>query len=156
MRHIINTPYGEIAIYRLAENCGDPFDFLFEVDSVSPTIEDKLQKGIKVAKERRFKELIKEFPDRLKRLGYDNIDQIPEHVIFTELNLKFSDKGNGLEYSEIRRYIVDDLDSNTCGFETETSFPIDLSEQTDDLKQLALTYLEKIIFQKRVVENYIV
>lgn len=156
MKHIIDTLYGEIVICRLAENRCDPFDFSFELDSIPPIIEDKLQKEIKIAKERRFKELIKEFPNRFKRLGYETVDQIPEHIIFTELNLKFSDKGDGLEYSEIRRYIVDNLDSNTCGFETETSFPIDLSEQIEDLKKLALTYLEKIMFQKRVVENYIV
>lgn len=156
MKHIIDTPYGEVVIYRLAENRCDPFDFLFELDSIPPIIEDKLQKEIKIAKERRFKELVKEFPNRFKRLGYETVDQIPEHIIFTELNLKFSDNGDGLEHSEIRRYIVDNLNSDTCSFETEASFPINLSEQIEDLKQLALTYFEKIMFQKRVIDNYIV
>lgn len=154
MKHIIDTPYGEVVIYRMAENWDDPFEFMLQVESISPTIEDKLQKGIKAAKEREFKELIKKYPDKCKKLGYENADQIPEYVVSTELNLKFSDEGNGLEHSEIRRYIVDNLDKNI--FETEISFPIDLSEQIDDIKRLALTYLEKIIFQKRIIKNYVI
>lgn len=155
MRYIIDTPEGAIIINRMAENCCDPFDFLFELDSIPQSIEERLRNGIKAAKEKKFKEIIKEFPDRLKKVGYECAEQIPECVVFTELNLKFSDKGHGLIRSEIRRAIVDKLDGNTCSFEIETSFTIDLSEQIEDLKQLALIYLKKIMFQERVVENYI-
>lgn len=156
MRHIIDTPYGEITIYGMVDDYLDSFNFFFELENVAPSIEDKLKDGIKVAKEEKFREISKNFPDRLKNVGYENADQIPEHVVFTVLDLKFSNKGNGLEYSKIERGIVDALDGNICSFEVETSFPIDLSEQIYDLKQLALIYLEKIMFQKRVVENYIV
>lgn len=155
MRHIIDTPEGAIIISRMAENWCDPFDFLFELDNIPQSIEEKLRNGIKAAKEKKFKEITKEFPDRLKKVGYESVDQIPEYVVFTELNLKFSDKGHGLIRSEISRAIVDKLDRYTCNFEAETSFPIDLSEQIEDLKQLALTYLEKMMFQERVIENYI-
>lgn len=155
MRHIIDTHDGAIVFNRLAENCNDPLDFMFELESIPSTIEERLRSGIKAAKEERFNEIVKEFPDHLKKVGYENVDQIPEYVVFTELNLKFSNKGNGLEHSEIRRYIVDVLDGDDCNFETDTSIPIDLSDQIEDLKQLALTYLEKIMFQKREVKNYI-
>lgn len=156
MKHIIDTPYGEITICRLIDDYLGSFNFFFELENVAPSIEDKLKDGIKVAKEEKFREISKYFPDRFKNVGYENADQIPERVVFTVLDLKFSDKGKGLEHSKIGRGIVDALDGNICNFEVETSFPIDLSEQIDDLKQLALTYLEKIMFQKRTVENYII
>lgn len=66
MKHIIDTPYGEIVICRLAENRCDPFDFLFELDSIPPIIEDKLQKEAKIAKKDDLKNLLKNFPIDLK------------------------------------------------------------------------------------------
>jgi len=128
---------------------------LLELDSVPHTIEEKLNEGIKVAKEERFNQLMQECPNSLKKRGYESVDQIPEYIVFTELYLKFSDHGNGLERSEIVRSIVDTLEADVCSFEVETSFHVDLLERIDDLRQLALNYLEKIMLQKKMMENYI-
>ena len=155
MKQIIKTSEGIVTIGRMTENLCDPLDFLLELDSVSKDIEEKLQKAMGIAKEKEFKRIKKDFPERLKCVGYKRVEDIPEYTVYTGLNLSFSDKGKGLVRSEINRGIVDRLDGDTCNFEVAVSLPIELELNTDELKQLALTYLEKIIFKPRTVENYV-
>ena len=153
MRYIVDAPQGEIVIKRLAENLCNPLDFLFEVESLPKELEEKLCKQVEESKRERFDYLSTIFADKEKHIGYENVEDIPEQIVFTELNLKFSDKGEGLLRSEIRRMICDDTED--VHFEVDASMPIDLSNQVEDLKRLALIFLEKIMFQKREVENYI-
>lgn len=163
MNYIIDIPEGRIVIERMEENHCDPFDFVFELSSIPQAIEKQLNKGIQAAKEEKFREAAKVSPDRLREAGYERAEQIPEHIVSTYLNLKFSDRGKGLEQSKISRFmvdhcIVDSLNSDDYIFEAETSLLIDLSGQMKDLKKLVLSCLEKIMFGTRAAEgeyNYI-
>lgn len=155
MKQIIRTSEGIITIGRMTENLCDPLDFLLELDSISKGVEKKLQKAMRIEKEKEFERIKKGFPERLKRVGYKRVEDIPEYTVYTGLDLRFSDKGKGLVYSGINRSIVDRLDGDTCNFEVDVSLPVELELNTDELKKLALTYLEKIIFKPRTVENYV-
>lgn len=124
-------------------------------------IEKKLCESVEESKREKYNMLVSEYPSRAlqyEKLGYKRVEDIPEHIVFTCLDLTFSDEGKGLIKSQIRRMISDDLEDETgdVHFECDANLDIDVSDQIEDLKWLAHHYLDKIIFKERVLENYII
>lgn len=148
MKHLIETPKGNLIIGKMTADCDDPFDLVFEMIKMPQTIENKLNEALKAEKVRKFNKYFNEFPERLEEKGYKKVEDIKEFIGFTTLDITCSRIGEGISKTEITRYCFDEDDFENCLFEYEASVPIDLTEQAEDLKRLVMEYFEKRIFQK--------
>lgn len=148
MKHLIETSQGNLIIGKMTADCDDPFDLIFEMIKMPQALENQLNKALKAEKVRKFNKCLAEFPERLEEKGYKAVEDIKEIIGFTILNIECSDRGDGITKTEITRYCFDEDDFENCLFEFEASVPIDLTEQTADLKRLVMEYFEKRIFQK--------